>query len=94
MIAVRVGDQDGADRVWIDAEFSRGDHRRGAAVDEKGAHPILDAEARAEAAAAYEAIARTHKMDLHAASCLILALNSRCWQRRYLETNGPCRPQM
>jgi 2-polyprenyl-3-methyl-5-hydroxy-6-metoxy-1,4-benzoquinol methylase len=35
---------------------------------------------------------RPHKMDLRAASCLILALNSRCWQRRHPETNGPCRP--
>jgi hypothetical protein len=65
MIAMEVGDQDGANRVRIDSEFAHGDHRGSATVHEEGSPLVPNMEASVEATAASEGIAGTQKLDFY-----------------------------
>src|SRR5579875_1799305 len=65
MIAMQMADQDGAQRVGIDAELADGDHRGRAAIHEKSTHPVAHMEAGVEAATAAKGIARPKKLHLH-----------------------------
>jgi hypothetical protein len=78
MIAVEVGDQDGANRVRVDSEFAHCDHRGSTTVHEKGSPPIPDVKASVEAPPASEGIAGTHKLDFHATShpCVVKSKRS------------------